>query len=420
MYPQGLKPHTHAERAALIEQLVPLWQKKFGDNLLGIAAAASYARGEDRAYSDLELELFVKELPVGEDAYYQRVVDGMLIEVIYRTPQEYLRQRSEIAPHWHLSASDRLLPVYNAPFIEAISQQARAAQHSEAEFLRAAAGERYELQETIAKVLNGIQQNNLEGMSLLVMDATMRVLQILALVNRQPFVTFARYIAQARQFAIKPERFDDLLDILVQGTYRDLPHLQEVVEAVFAGMEKIFAERGFPLYDDPLDPNLPNPSLAAPEPAKQEGLAGEMRLVPVNEENFHECGKLPTGLDHKHVAPNTYSIAQAQFWPGARSCCIYHNDEMVGYVLYGPDYDEERYQPVFWVGRLMIAETQRNKGYGRAVMHKIIAEARRLGYPEVGLSTGPDNAKAIGLYESLGFHATEIDDGEMVYILPLI
>lgn len=416
---KGLKPHIHGERAALIEQLVPLWQKKFGERLLGIAACASYARGEDRAYSDLELEIFITERSPDEETYYQRVVDGMLIEVLYHTPQEYLSDKTRIAPHWHLSASDRLVPVYNAPFIEAINRQARVVQHSEVDFLRAAANERYEMQEMIAKVLNGIQQNNLEGLSLLVMDATMRVLQILALINQQPFVTFARYIAQARQFAVKPAGLDDLLDILVQGAYTDLPRLRQAMEMVFAGMEAIFAERGFPLYDDPLDPNLPNPALPAPEPVKEEGLAGEIRLVPVNEENFRECGKLPTGPDHVHVAPNTYSIAQAQFWPGARSCCIYHNDEMVGYVLYGPDYDEDRYQPVFWVGRLMVAEGQRGKGYGRAVMHKIIAEARRLGYPEVGLSTGPDNVKAIGLYESLGFHATEMDDGEMIYILPL-
>ncbi len=414
---RGLKPHTHAERASVIEQLIPLWQQKFGEKLLGIGASASYARGEDRAYSDLELELFVTELPAGEDAYFQRVVDGMLIEVIYHTPQEFLSDRTGIAPHWHMSASDRLLPVYNAPFIEKLMGQVQAAQHTEEEFLRVAAGERYELQETFAKVLNGIEQNNLEGISLLVMDATMHVLQLLALVNRQPFVTFARYITQGRQFSIKPERFDDLLDILVQGTYRDLPHLREVALAVFSGMEQIFAERGLQLYDDPFDPNLPNPKLPAPIAAQPGG--DGIRLVPVDRSNWRQCVKLPTGPDHKHVAPNAYSIAEAQFWPGARSCCIYHNDEMVGYTMYGPDYDEKAYHPLLWVGRLMIAEPQRGKGYGRAALQQIIAEARQQGCAEVALSTEPENSRAIGLYESLGFHATEIKHGEMLYVLPL-
>ncbi len=132
---RGLKPHTHTERAALIEQLIPLWQQKFGDNLLGIGACASFARGKDQAYSDLELDLFVKELPADKESYFQRVVDGLLIEVIYHTPEDFLRERTGITPHWHMSASDRLLPVYNAPFIDTLMQQVQAIQHSEAEYL---------------------------------------------------------------------------------------------------------------------------------------------------------------------------------------------------------------------------------------------------------------------------------------------
>ena len=433
--PHGIKPHTRAERTAIIEQLIPLWQKKFGENLIAIGACASYARGEDIAYSDLELELFLKEKPVGEDAYFQRVVDGMLIEVIYHTPDEFLRDRTGIAPHWHISASDHLTPVYNAPFIEKLMQQVQAAQHSEAEFLRAAARERYKLQENFAKVLNTVEQSNIEGVSLLVMDAVLVLLQVLALINQRPFVTFARYIAQARQFPIKPDRFDDLLDILVQGTYQDLPHLREVVLAVFAGMEIIFEQRGIHLYDDPLDPNLPNPpsplNRAKLDPLLSHGERGKehspfgrgqgeggVRLVPVNRNNWYKCIKLPTGEDHKFVAPNAVSIAESQFWVGSTSCCIYHGDELVGYTLYNLDYDDDLRRRL-WVGRLMIAEAQRGKGYARAAMHQIMAEARQLGCVEVALSTEPENFKAIRLYESLGFHATQIEDGEMVYVCPL-
>lgn len=419
MFSKGLKPHTHVERAALIEQLIPLWQQKFGKNLLGIAASASYARREDQAYSDLELDVFVKELPDGEEAYFQRVVDGMLIEAVYYTPQEFLSQHAGVAPHWHLSASDRLIPVYNAPFIEKIVQWAQAGQSSELDFWGAAARQRYELQEAFGKALNAVEQGNVEGVSLLVMDATLQLLRVLALVNCRPFVTFARYIAQARQFAIKPERFDDLLDILVQGTYPDLPRLGEVMRAVFAGVEALFAAQGFDLYADSLDPNQPNPALAPAQAAAPGTEPEAIRLVPVDRSNWRACAQLPTGPDHRHVARNSYSIAEALFSPGARSCCIYHQDEMVGYVMYGPDYDDEADCPILWVGRLMVAEPQRGQGYGRTVLQQIIAEARRQQVPEVGLSTEPDNVKAIGLYESLGFRSSHLQDGEMIYILRL-
>jgi diamine N-acetyltransferase len=142
-----------------------------------------------------------------------------------------------------------------------------------------------------------------------------------------------------------------------------------------------------------------------------------VRLVPVDKDNFRECVKLPTGEDHRHVAPNVYSIAQAQYIPGSKSCCIYHSDEMVGYTLYELSQEDGRLK--LWVSRLMMAEPQRGKGYGRATLQLLIAEARQQGCVEVGLSTHPDNFKAIGLYENLGFHATEMDDGEMVYVCPL-
>jgi len=142
-----------------------------------------------------------------------------------------------------------------------------------------------------------------------------------------------------------------------------------------------------------------------------------VRFVPVTEDNLRECINLPRGDDHRFVAPNVVSIAQSQFWPGSRSFCIYHGDEMVGYTLYAQS-DEDPLE--FHVGRLMIAEPQRGKGYGRAALKRIFEEARVYGCTKVGLSTNPENFKGIGLYESLGFRATgKIVDREMIYICPL-
>lgn len=46
----GLKPHTHAERQDVVDRLLPLWQRKFGANLLGVAACASFARAQDKPF----------------------------------------------------------------------------------------------------------------------------------------------------------------------------------------------------------------------------------------------------------------------------------------------------------------------------------------------------------------------------------
>jgi diamine N-acetyltransferase len=144
-----------------------------------------------------------------------------------------------------------------------------------------------------------------------------------------------------------------------------------------------------------------------------------IRFEHVSRSNLKECANLPTGEDHKFVAPNVWSIAEAQFWTGSKSCCIYHDNEMVGYVLYNLSFNDEG-DLQLWINRLMIAEPQRGKGYGRAALQQCIAEARQQACMEVGLSTGPENFKAIRLYESLGFCSTgELMGDEMVYICPL-
>jgi hypothetical protein len=257
--PRGLQAHTHAQRQAVIEQLIPLWQEKFGENLLSVAACASYARGVDVSYSDLELDVFLKELPAaGEDQYLQRVVDGMLIEVIYLTPEKYIRSVTEPGRDWFVAASDVLVGVYNLEFVEEVVRRARAVQYPPEAYLHQAAEYRYELQEAFGKVLNAVEQDNVEGISLLLGDAVLFLLRTLATLNQQPFTTFGRFISEARALPIKPERMDELLDLLVQGSYQNLPYVREVCLTVFASLEQIFEGRGIRLFDESLDPRLPN------------------------------------------------------------------------------------------------------------------------------------------------------------------
>lgn len=262
---KGIKPHSREERWSVVEQLIPLWKSKFGDNLLGIAVSASVARGEDNLYSDLELDVFLREKPEDRpDQYLQRVVDGMLVEAIYHTPAEFIHDRSSIQPHWYLSASDRWLVVYNQPFFDDLQKKLESVQHGKNNFIRAATQERYEFQESFCKVLNAVEERNVEGISLLLMDACLHLLKMLAFINQEPFVTFSRFISQARRFAIKPVRMDDFLDILVNGDYQDLTRVREIFLDVFKSIEEIFRQNGVELYDDELDPNLPNRPMLDP------------------------------------------------------------------------------------------------------------------------------------------------------------
>lgn len=255
--PRGLRPHTHEERRALAERLVPLFERKFGAELRAVAACASFARGADGAYSDLELVVFVDRMPAaGEERGLQRIVGGLLVEAEYVTAEEYVRLRTAVARDWHLAASDVLLPLHNAPFVEEVGRRCRAAAPPREELLAQAATRFVEVQEACGKVLTAIERGHAEPVGLLLFDAVLHTLAVLALLNARPYTTFASFIAEARAFPVRPDRYEELLDRVVAGDYRDLGPLRELLLAVFAGFERLFAERGVRLYDEDPDPGV--------------------------------------------------------------------------------------------------------------------------------------------------------------------
>jgi ribosomal protein S18 acetylase RimI-like enzyme len=150
-----------------------------------------------------------------------------------------------------------------------------------------------------------------------------------------------------------------------------------------------------------------------------------IRLEAITRLNWEEALELQVTDDHKeYVASNLYSIAEAQFIPGVDAYAIYREDKMVGFAMFGstdiPAADDGTKDPRFWIWRLMIAEGEQYKGYGKEAMKIIIGKAREADEKVIMVSTEPQNVKAIKFYKDLGFEETGIiDDGEEVFRLPL-
>lgn len=113
---RGLKKYSHKDREEIINELIPLIEKKFGSNLVALAAQASYAREEDFDYSDLELIVFVEKMP------YSKKIDGMgkirkglLVEIVWMTKETYIEEIKEPTNIWYIAGSDRLSPIINKP-----------------------------------------------------------------------------------------------------------------------------------------------------------------------------------------------------------------------------------------------------------------------------------------------------------------
>ena len=247
---KGLKKYTHQDRQRIVEEMLPQIREKFGDNLIALAAQGSFARNEDLDYSDLELIAFVREMPAGRHGI-GKIRDGLLFELMWMTREKYIAETLEVTEMWYLSASDKLLPIINAEFINELN--ACRTENLKEKCLAQAKRHWHEVQESTAKVLNAITSENRSGLPLVLFDMTRHFLISLSLLNQTPFVTFARFISQARTFTVKPPEFDNLLDLIVQGAYRDLPELQKLVISVFSQFERIFENFGIEIYNDEID-----------------------------------------------------------------------------------------------------------------------------------------------------------------------
>ncbi len=247
----GLKKYTHAQRKTIIDDLIiPQLKMELGDNLIAIAADGSFARNDDTDYSDIELMVFVKDttaLPRGVGKIYK----GVLIDIAFVTENEYYQHVLEPNPHWFLSGSDTLLPLLNTRFIKEV--QKYEVRTLSQKCLSCAHNQLFEVQESFGKLFSAIHKKNKENLLPVLADATMQTLKLLAFMNAKPYTTLGSFITQARSFSVKPDGFDEFIDLIVNARYLDLECLDMRVRTMFAGIERYFHQKvGKNMYDGDL------------------------------------------------------------------------------------------------------------------------------------------------------------------------
>ncbi len=80
------------------------------------------------------------------------------------------------------------------------------------------------------------------------------MLELLSLLNAVPFVTFGRFVSQAKNFNTKPKNWDHLIEVFNAGV--PAPDIfAGLIDEVITDFEQIFESRGCTLYDcrDPIE-----------------------------------------------------------------------------------------------------------------------------------------------------------------------
>jgi diamine N-acetyltransferase len=131
----------------------------------------------------------------------------------------------------------------------------------------------------------------------------------------------------------------------------------------------------------------------------------KVQLKEITPQNFKECVNLKVAdWQTTFVASNVMSLAQSKIvYPNANTLAVYAGDEMVGFVMFGFDEDDQKY----YLGRLMIDEKYQGKGYGKAATLEVIERLKQdENCREIYLSFAPENVNAEKLYQNIGFKRT--------------
>lgn len=148
---------------------------------------------------------------------------------------------------------------------------------------------------------------------------------------------------------------------------------------------------------------------------------GPVTLREISMETFFGIALLSDTLTEpksNYVAPNIYSMAQANFSSEAWFRAIYAGKAPVGFLMIVDNPAEAEY----FLWRFMIAEPFHGRGYGRGAMERLIEYVRtRPGARELLVSCGQGEGSPEGFYQKLGFtHTGDKLGDEVVLKLPLV
>ncbi len=127
---------------------------------------------------------------------------------------------------------------------------------------------------------------------------------------------------------------------------------------------------------------------------------------------------------NQFVAPNAWSLAEAQFYEESWHRAIYADDELVGFVLLWDDTlgrQPAAAEPQVSIWRLMIDQRFQRQGHGQQAVLQVMDYARsRPGVQTLQTSFVPGEGSPGDFYLRLGFELTgEVDEDELVVALRL-
>ncbi|MEW8955438.1 GNAT family N-acetyltransferase [Clostridium sp.] len=133
-----------------------------------------------------------------------------------------------------------------------------------------------------------------------------------------------------------------------------------------------------------------------------------IKLRKITKENWEQCLMLNPNKSGQVTVVNKFvdSVAYCMVWASMENLtpkAIYDEEELIGFTMYGFCEEVSDYK----IYNILIDRNHQGKGYGRNIVNHLIGELKEVpSCSNIYLTFNPENLRAKGLYESLGFENT--------------
>ncbi len=248
----GPSATTREDKWVMINTMGEKLQQRFDQEIVAIGVYGSVARGTDGPFSDIEMWAVVED---GRKISGYEFIWGAFkveIDVVERT--EFYAMAKTIDDGWAIKAGAfiDLIPWYDPTHV--FDEVRELALVISDDRVRAVMRDFmiWEPYETMGKLRNSMKSGRGDYVSLGAKDIAWQTAKLIGLANRQYYTTRTYTFEESLQMASKPKGYEELIRVVLDGTLDDKPHVYQLCENLWNGLNAWFHEMGIAYMVDAL------------------------------------------------------------------------------------------------------------------------------------------------------------------------
>lgn len=240
-YPAGT---IRTEKLVFIDRIKNMLLNKYTEDIEAIGVYGSIAQEMDGPYSDIELHVISRDgvsIPSHELIYHP-----FKLEIATEQKSEWIRKASIVDDGWAIKVGSfiHIISLYDPKRLFDKTKQMALSVSDEAieevikEFMV------WEPYETMGKIRNSYETNNLSYLPRAVFDFSWQVAKLIGLLNKQHYSTRALTLEESIAKPIKPKGYSELAKKVISGELSDKEELYQLCENLWIGINELLEDLG--------------------------------------------------------------------------------------------------------------------------------------------------------------------------------